>query len=262
MEMSEESKKKLLYGAGAIASIIGLYWVLKKSSGSSVPSSGFSAPSGTSSGGGSNSALSAAQIQAATQLTVAQTQKEIAIAQIEASKANNLANANAATSIQKSASLGAAGVSALSAGGAGTSAVKGLFDTLKSVFGKKQELDSQGNPMVLGASGLLPTGEFDSQGNPMILGASGLLGETQSFDPNSGEFQDLNFGVGLEQPYVYPGSYGDFYQGSIGSGDSSWFGSSPNDPVGGDFSTIGSGALLDYEPTNNPYTDEGLGIYV
>jgi hypothetical protein len=269
MPISEETKKKLLYGAGALASIIGVVYIFKKSSGSSMPISSPQYPSGSSGGSASNSALTAAQIQAATQLTVAQSQKEIALAQIAASKENLATQTQAQIALAKTQEQGKALTAAMQPGGAIPTATKSLFDTIKEALAKigignpsGVELDSQGNPMVLGASGLLSNGQPTvSPGN---FSPSGTCWDALGFGGASqhGEtigWNTLNQLTGGEQPYVTPMSLTDYYQGSIGSGGSDWFGSTP-----GDFTTSITGGMTENEDywntgSTGQITDPGYG---
>jgi hypothetical protein len=92
----------------------------------------------------------------------------------------------------------------------------------------------------------IPGQEVDSQGNPMVLGASGILSSTANPTPPLNDYQFGAAGAmdpygmlaglygqspGGEQPYIQPAVYTDFFQGNMGSGDNNWFGSSPGDPV-------------------------------
>lgn len=266
MPVSEETKKKLLYGAGALASIVGLLYIFKKSSGSSMPISS-AYPSGSSGGGSaSNSALTAAQIQAATQLTVAQSQKEIALAQIAASKENLATQTQAQLALAKTQEQGKIAAQALSPGGVAQTATKDLFDTIKKLFGigeskpgSNVELDSQGNPMVLGASGLLSGSSSTVQGGE-FAGSTGW--SSLGFGGGGGaQFEPLGWNIlnqipnSGEQPYIQPMSLIDYYSGSIGSGDSGWFGSSPSDFAPGQFSDTGWASLGgDQYPTSGGAT--------
>lgn len=274
MALDGEEKKKLLWSVGAIASLVGIVYLVKKSGASSGSSNAPAYPSGVSgSSGGSSSALTAAQLQAASQMTVAQSQERIALATIEANRQNVNTQAQAARDVARSQEQGKIGAAAMAPGGAATTAAKGLADGFVEAVKKWArnngiEVDSQGNPMTLGASGLLDPGmsvkdQMFSASNESPIFGNQVYNQSP---PVSGNFSgDTGWGdiyasenpsTYGEQPYVGAGAYGDYYQGSSGGGDSSWFGSSPIDS-NNDWSGWGGGNNITGEefPTNYSYMD-------
>ncbi len=247
MELSDKTKKILIYGGGA-ASIVALALYMRNRNAARAAtgftggvSGGGTAARGGPSGGG-DSATSAAQINAATQLALAGQAKELTLAQIQAQRDIASLQANAALGVAKtqaSASTARAALGALGTpGGAAVAgqATKGVFDILKDLFAR-----------VFGPTigGFTP--ETSAQAARGIELERGYMAPGSSF---------IN-------PYVYsptgnildadnPAAQLDYYQGSIGSGSTEWFGIGAND--------YGVGGLGDY--TYNPPSEgplPGLG---
>jgi len=230
MEMTDKTKKILIYGGGA-ASIVALYLYVRNRN-AARSASGFAPGTGTSAGGGaSGNPETAAQINAATQLAIAQGSQDIAKANIQAS--TTIAGLQSQTAlgvagIQASATRAAATTGALGqvlagpASSAGGTAIKGLFDLLgnavKGIFG----------PNAAEKLGFPKGGIGEPGTTPILLSPEGYSSPGSSFI----------------SPYVYSpkgeafglsGANADYYMGNTGSGDSSWYGIGKNDPTYGDF---------------------------
>lgn len=248
--MDAETKKKLLYGAGALASIgaLVLYMKNKQAASANVGYSGGAAGAGGVSSG--TSANDAAAINATTAAAIEQSREQSAlqIAQIQSTTALGVANiqANTVQSVNKSNLLG----KIFGAGGAGTAAVAPAFDTLKTLIQDAFKAITPGNisgftnpaggsvldtdnPAVSGGTG----GFLTPEGIPYYLENPGYIApETYDY---SGNVIDLTTG---------PDSVPSFFQGTTGSGDSSWYGTSPSDSVppsdGGGDSPFGAGVYV------------------
>ena len=259
--MSPEQKKHLLYAGGAIASIGGLVLFMKsKSAPGNMPISGAGLGAGSAGAGGVSSGTSAnnaaalnaavglavAQSQQANALTVAQLQSQTAlqIAGIQAGSAKDQANAKTAQ-----AALGPGG--AVSA--AAPAAAKGLFDTVQDLINKAFGGGIKNFTNPTGGSVLdtdNPNAKLSSTSANDFTGYS-LYPESSKEgyyvyaapEPGAETFNMPDF-----TQYVAPQSYGDYYQGSIGSGDSGWSGSSPTDPVNPDA----------YDPGSQPEVSPGV----
>jgi hypothetical protein len=252
MELSEKTKKILLYGGGA-ASILGVFLYLRNKSASERAASGF-APSGAASGGGaSGDAASAAQINAATQLAIAEGNRTAQAAQLDA--AVRIAGIQSNAQIQ-AASIGASGARAAAMTGAlgqvlsspatstGGKAVGGLFDFLgglvSKIFGGKTASDlgfvGEANPPI----------QIASENAGWIAPGSSFL--TPAVYGIGGNFQSVGFSTATS----------DYYQGSIGSGGASWFGTSPGEEFQGYNYTPGTSGFIG--PVAEPTGESTPGI--
>jgi hypothetical protein len=239
--VSPETKKKLLYGGGALASIAALVLFLRKNQQTAMPISG--AGTGLSGAGGASSGTSAnnaAALNAATALAVEQSRQQSAldVAKLQATTALSIAGLQAGTAQQAASQRTAQ--AALGPGGAVTAApaaAKGLFDTLQELISKA--FAGSDTPSY-GASGpnAIPEG-INPQSGQTVYGGQlyPFAGPPEIYGP-----------VPDATPYVSPATYeengvpfageliaaGDsYYQGSTGSGDSSWYGENGGTGSGG-----------------------------
>lgn len=224
--MEEHTKKLLLYGGGGASLLLLILYM--KNKGNAQAAAGFApGPTGTGSaagGGTSNDALAAAQINAATQLAIAQGNQANTAASIAAQ--TNISNAQIAGAIKvadiqaSSARTNTIVSAAVSSGGVG--GLKALFDFIAKLV----------NPTQTTGPGSANLGNEDRGTNPFPP-EDRYLGNSFS-----------SLGSSYISPYVYSpqgyveafglqGQNPDYYQGNSGSGDTSWFGTSPgeNTPV-------------------------------
>lgn len=223
--MDEGTKKKLLYGGGAVASIVALVFFMRSKQ-NAQSAAGYGALGGGTSGGGGvssgTSADNAAAINAATAAAIEQSREASALqlAQINSTTALGVANiqAGAVSSAQKSSALG----KIFGPGGAGTAAApivaKAATDAVKA-----------GTDFVTGFFKELFTGTPAGQEAASAAAAQGNIEGVPYYLANPSA--DSTYGLPDFTQYVAPATYdgGDYYMGSTGSGDSSWFGSSPGE---------------------------------
>lgn len=254
--MSPETKKKLLYGGGAVASIVALV-LFMKNKGQSQPISSAGLGGGSSGAGGPSagtSANNAAALNAATALTLEQSRQDAAfrLAGLQASTAIGVENIRATS--QKDVANSRAMQSAFGPGGAATAAApaigKGIIDIIGEGFQK-----------LYAALGINPNEKlpFENPSGASILDTDNPYDKAYGGDlypyagPKEiyGPIPDESFGNYVDSVGVYdnsgvpyylsntPNDYGtvdfaDYYQGNSGGGDSSWFGGSyGNDGSGG-----------------------------
>jgi hypothetical protein len=120
-------KKHALYIGGAIASVVGLIWLMKRqSSAQTVAAPAGAVPSSAATG------ASAQDAQIAAQLAIEQGREQIATAQIaSAEKIAALQSATAITTAGYASTAKQVGALAPGIGAAGATATKGIFDILK-----------------------------------------------------------------------------------------------------------------------------------
>jgi hypothetical protein len=250
--MSPEQKKHLLYAGGALASIAALVLFMKnKQAPGNMPISSAGMGSGISGAGGVSSGTSAnnaAALNAAVGLAVAQSQQAnaLAVAQLQSQTALQIAGLQSQT--LKDQANAKTAQAALGPGGAVTAAApaaaKGVFDLLGKGFDALQKAFSPtANP-----PGQQPnfgnTGVNDFTGYSLYPGSN-----TPGYyvlAPVPGEESTYNMPDFTQ--YVPPASYGDYYQGSIGGGDSGWSGSSPTDFINPD----------QFDPGSQPEVSPGV----
>lgn len=221
--MEEHTKKLLLYGGGGASLLLLILYM--KNKGNAQAAAGFAPGPGTGSaagGGTSNDALAAAQINAATQLEIARGNQALqastiaaqtGIAQSQIAGALKVADINA-TSARTNTIVSAA----VSTGGVG--ALKLLIDAFTKWFSPSTYtagIERSGNEQV----GSNPFPESDQyKGNSFASLGSSFV-DPATYDYN-GAFKSFSYDPGA-----------DSYRGSTGSGDASWFGTSPgeNQPV-------------------------------
>jgi hypothetical protein len=258
--MSPETKKKLLYGGGALASIAALLLFLKNKSGAAAPSpvglgGGASGAGGPSSG---TSANNAAALNAAVALGIEQSREQSALqlAGLQANTAYGIASlqAQSAKDQAQQKTLQAA----FGPGGAGTAAApaaakavgdagKGLIDLIAGFF-----KTDPNKPNYDPSKPYTAPGSILDADNPNAYKPSGNILDADNPNPTypvAGDFTSIGGDFGSSSPYVSPNIYEDYYQGSIGGGDASWFGSSPNDPNA-------NGTA--YNPSIDPSVSEGV----
>jgi hypothetical protein len=223
MAMDEDTKKKLLYGGGAIASIVALVIYMKNRSASGGQS--VSVPTGSSGAGGgsANSQAEAARINAATQLAIAQGSQDLQKQTLANQYNLGMAQIGGAVQVAKVNANASAMKSAFGPGGAGTAAapaaMKAVGDTSKSLL-----------DIVKGWFTPNPTTESAPPGG-IQPGASGTPGDPGFIGPMPDPVQYNQAGE-----YIGAGSLAydkapDYFQGNIGGGSNDWFGSSPVDYV-------------------------------
>lgn len=215
-----------------------------------MPVSGAGLGAGSAGGGGVSSGTSAnnaAALNAAVALGVEQSrqtnalavaslqsQTALQIAGIQANSAKDQANAKTAQ-----AALGPGGAVTAAA----PAAAKGLFDAIKAGF---DAINKTAPPPT--AADQIPNnfgGANDFTGYSLYPESTkeGYYVYAAP-EPGAGSFNMPDF-----TQYVPPASYGDYYQGSIGSGDSGYTGSTPTD--------FGAGPDA-YNPAENPGQSEGV----
>lgn len=248
--MEADTKKKLLYGGGALASIVALVLYMKNKQASAQPmpalGSGVSGAGGVSSGTGANNAnaLNAAVALAVEQsrqqnaLQVAQLQSQTAlqIAGLQTSSAQSIAQSQA---LKSAVGPGGAATSALGPGGAGTDLIKGIVGGVNGLlakwFGNPSGVPSTDITSAGFGVGATPYGFFGDTALYPESSQQGYYVMSPNSSGNAGNFGLPDFTNYTSEPsnYVQPGVYdffggsagpADYYQGSIGGGDSSYFG--------------------------------------
>lgn len=252
MNITPETKKKLLYGGGALASIFALVLYMRnKQTAASAPMPSLGA--GTSGGGGVSSGTSqndAAVLNAATALAVEQSRQQSAlqIAQLQANTALGIAGIQGSTA-QNVANAQTA-KAAFGPGGAGTAAAINfpkLVDTVVNAFKKKPGVDQPNNAVNWAQNPLdnMTMPDFGTTGYNLYPESTvpGYYVMAPSGQNNFG-FGDFTTYIQGPSNYVEPatydysggvldltGNYGsaDYFQGTTGTGDSLYFGASPED---------------------------------
>jgi hypothetical protein len=221
--MDPEKKKTLLYVGGAFASIIALMLYMKNKQAQTMPVMGTT--SGTSGGGSSNNPTLAAEIQAATALQGQQIQAQIAAAQIAA--------AQGIAGLQSQTQLGVAGIQSSTAK---TTAAVGAAGGIITAIGTVLKAVGIGAADVggAGASGTFtaPWGSGNTYDNGMTKTTSNFIGS--GGEPYGPQYSppityDAN-GNAHSDPIDLSGSGGAYHQGTIGGGDSGWFGGGVGTP--------------------------------
>lgn len=243
--MEADTKKKLLYGGGALASIVALVLYMKNKQASAQPmpalGSGVSGAGGVSSGTGANNANA---LNAAVALAVEQSRQQNAlqVAQLQSQTALQIAGlqTSSAQSIAQSQAL----KSAVGPGGAATAAApiaaKGIFDAInnaiKGIFAPKDTgIPSTDITSAGFGVGATPYGFFGDTALYPESSQQGYYVMSPNSSGSAGNFGLPDFTNYTSEPsnYVQPGVYdffggsagpADYYQGSIGGGDSSYFG--------------------------------------
>ena len=259
--VSPEQKKHLLYAGGAIASIGGLILFMRsKSAPGNMPISGAGMGAGSAGGGGVSSGTSAnnaAALNAAVALGVEQSRQAnaLSVAQLQSQTALQIAGLQA-NSVKDQANAKTA-QAALGPGGAVTAAApalaKGLFDTVQDVINNFFKTAAANSPFV-------PQGNILDTDNPnakLVANGANDFGGYSLYPESTKEGYYIyenppatdTYNMPDFTQYVEPASYGDYYQGSIGSGDSGYTGSTPTD--------FGAGPDA-YNPGENPGQSEGV----
>lgn len=228
MALTPETKKALLYGGGALASIAALILFLRSKQ-SAQPSYAVASPQGSGGvgAGGAASPLSAAQINAATAMSIEESRQQAALqaAALQSATAIQVANIQAGTarSVASSQAMGnvfrGAGAAASGPGGVGSVATKGLFDLIKDLFSPSQSTTS--GPSILPETVFPPTEGYFPGANPNLNVIA--PGEIYGPMPLSANESTVLYDAGGNM-VTSPGPFADYYQGSSGGGDSSWFG--------------------------------------
>jgi len=214
------SKKHWLYIGGALASIVGLFWILKKSNTSSqMP---VIQPARSSGGGASTDATSAAQVQAAAALAVEQGRERVALAQIASAEKIAGINAAAAVEAQRTGQSGATARAAIGAattpGGqaainAGAATANNLIKQLLNLFkGSPSPGQIQGPNIPAGWTYNEASGAWEQNG---YIGNFGTI-----YDEPIGPMPDYFYGTIYEEPI---GPQND-YTTTTGGGSSDWYG--------------------------------------
>jgi hypothetical protein len=239
--VTPEQKKHLLYGGGALASIAALVLFMKnKSAPGNMPISGAGMGGGMSGAGGPSAGTSAnnsAALNAAVALAVEQSRQSNAldVARLQSSTALSIAGLQAQSA--KDQANAKTAQAALGPGGAVTAAApvaaKGLFDAIQKGIDDFFKNRASNSPFVGNPTG----GNILDTDNPNDPNASsGVSQYGYSLYPESTQpgyyvmnTPQQNYGMPDFTSYVAPASYGDYFQGSTGSGDSGYTGSTPTD---------------------------------
>jgi hypothetical protein len=234
--MEPEKKKQMLYIGGAVASIAALFLYMKSRASAQAASanSGYGGMPLSGAGGGSgSSSADQATIQAQIAATLAQSsqQTQVQVAEINSQTALGVVNIEAAALASgNKAKLISSIATAPGAIGGATDLGKGLIGLVGGAIKGITSLFTPASDSV--KSSTLPTG----------AGTASAM-EALSFAPG-GSLTGSDWGFGDFTSYVPPAAYNEvgnivdlttkssnptFFQGSIGSGDSGWFGSIPSE---------------------------------